>query len=94
VPARLLLGPSRSRTHAVTCHLCLHSQATCNKERSLQPIEIIEFACVVLETTSARSLGEFQSYVGGRCPGKLVASCCGAGEELRAGTPSTSRGGP
>lgn len=38
-------------------------QATCNQARSLQPVEIIELSCVMLEAVSGKAVAEFQSYV-------------------------------
>lgn len=38
-------------------------EATCNKARTLHPIEIIELSCVIIQTATAAITASYQSYV-------------------------------
>ena len=57
--------PKPPRPAAATAARPPAVQATCNEAKTLRPPEIIEFACVALETAGGSAVGEFQTYVRG-----------------------------
>ena len=40
--------------------LVIDLEATCNKEKSLAPVEIIELSCVIVDTKAAKIINSFQ----------------------------------